>query len=65
MSEISCLKFDKSWANEHFQRHNFREISPDYLLKNPTLKNEYETVFDPKVEYQKIDFDSKRGRKVE
>ena len=65
MSEISCLKFDKSWANEHFQRHNFREISPDYLLKNPTLKNEYETVFDPKTEYQKIDFDSKRGRKVE
>lgn len=65
MSEISCLKFDKSWANEHFQRHNFREISPDYLLKNPSLKNEYETVFDPKTEYQKIDFDSKRGRKVE
>lgn len=64
-NEISCLKWEKTWANPNFQRHNFREVSPEYLLKNHALKNEYRTVFDPRSEYEKLDFSNKRGRKIE
>jgi len=64
-NEISCLKFEKTWANEHFERHNFRKVSPEYLLKNHAGENEYRTIFDPRSEYEKIDFSNKRGRKIE
>lgn len=64
-NEISCLKFEKTWANEHFERHNFRVVSPEYLLKNHAHENEYRTIFDPRSEYEKIDFSNKRGRKIE
>lgn len=66
-NEISCLKFDDSWAKTTFEKHNFREMKPDYLLTNPLMENEYKTIFNPREAYKKIKplMESKRGRKIE
>ena len=65
-NEISCIKFDDSWANPDFETHNFRVVSPAYLLKHHLNENEYKSIFDPHDAYDKVRplMEHKRGAKI-